>query len=190
MHLGFILPHRDHAWFGSLGARARFPARDHHHQQPGVATAAQEAVAAGGGDEKRAVNGEQQAVRTILPEHDLHALGVHRHQERMGPQRLRREGPHAEPAAPSVSSAPPQGHVQAVTRNILPPRLVDEEPYQQAHSQGEVFLRLSRQNLIWVVIRDRCVPQLDAADPVIVRGHGHQAPLPGDPSRRLELVAL
>ena len=32
--------------------------------------------------------------RAVFPEHDLRALGVHRHQERMGPQRRGREGPH------------------------------------------------------------------------------------------------
>ena len=191
MARSLILPHRDCAQFGSSVARARVLARAHHHQQPGVTAAAQEAVAAGGGDKDRAVNGEQQAVRAILPEHDLHAPWVLRHQERMVPQRRGREGPHGELAAPGVSTSLSQGHVQAaVPTHILQPRLVKQAPYRQAHSHGEAFLRLSRPDLTWVVIQYRCIPQLDAPDLAIVRGLGHQAPLSGDPPRMLELVAL
>ena len=124
-------------------------------------------------------------------EHDLHALRVHRHQERMGPQRMGCEGPHGLLATRSVSPSPPQGHVKAaVPTHILQPRLVKQAPYRQAHRQGEAVLRLSRPNITGVVIQDRRIPQLDAADLAVVRGLGHQALLVGDVSRALELVAL
>ena len=151
--------------FGSSVACARVLARAHHHQRPGVAAAALKALVAGSGDKDRAVIGKQQAVRAVFPEHDLHAPGVHRHQERMGPQRRGRERPHGELAAPRVSPTPAHGHVQAaVPTYILQPRLVEQAPYKQAHRQGEAFPRLSRQRLTGVVIQERRIPQLDAAD--------------------------
>ena len=156
---------------GPLWDGALVEARAHHHQQLEVTAAALKAVAAGGGDEDHPIPGQQQAVSA---EHDLCTLGVHRHQGRMGSQRLGREGPHGLLATPSVSPTSPQGHAQAfVPPHVLQPCLVQQAPHGQAHRQGEAFLGLGRPDITGVVTQDRRVPQLDTADLAVVRGLGH-----------------
>ena len=81
-------------------------------------------VAGGGGGENRTVVSERQAVRTVPSEHGLHAFGVQRHKDNMGPLRLGCEGPHAVFEAPGARAAPPQGHVKAVLIHSLQPRLL------------------------------------------------------------------
>ena len=172
-----ITPHRDRVC-GPLGGGALVEARDHHHQQLEVTAAALKAVGAGGGDEDRPIPGHQQAVRA---EHNLCTVGVHRHQVRMGPERLGCEGPHGLFATRNVSPTSPQGHVQAfVPPHVLQPCLVQQAPQGQAHRQGEAFLGLGRPDITGVVTQDRRVPQLDTADLAVVRGRGHHGNLPGD----------